>query len=133
VTQHTAVRTYIVGRRGDIPITNDTVSEQHARLESHEGRWRLVDLASKNGTWLVEGANYDRHQDGFVSLDQPIAFGAYRTTVRALLKEIGTLAAGRDGTSTGAHEGPLVRCLRCALPIPASSEVCPECKSPTHP
>lgn len=38
----------------EIVITDDSVSDRHARLEYDEGAWRLTDVGSTNGTW-VEG------------------------------------------------------------------------------
>jgi len=38
----------------EIPIADETVSTVHARVWRQEGRWRLEDLNSRNGTFLNE-------------------------------------------------------------------------------
>jgi pSer/pThr/pTyr-binding forkhead associated (FHA) protein len=45
---------YIIGRSADcdIVVFNETVSRRHAALRRDGDAWLLVDLGSKNGTWV---------------------------------------------------------------------------------
>jgi pSer/pThr/pTyr-binding forkhead associated (FHA) protein len=45
---------YIIGRGTDcdVVILNETVSRRHAAIRRHGDGWMLVDLGSKNGTWV---------------------------------------------------------------------------------
>jgi pSer/pThr/pTyr-binding forkhead associated (FHA) protein len=51
-----AKSTCLIGRSPttEIPIADETVSTVHARVWRKEGRWRLEDLNSRNGTFLNE-------------------------------------------------------------------------------
>lgn len=40
------------GPRNEVVLDDDTVSTAHARLEYDAGAWRLVDLGSRNGTFV---------------------------------------------------------------------------------
>jgi FHA domain len=44
----------LIGREQscDVPLEDLTVSGQHARLVYHHGQWWIVDLNSRNGTYL---------------------------------------------------------------------------------
>ena len=41
-----------IGRSGDIIISTGSVSRKHAVLEARDGNWKLIDLGSRNGTFL---------------------------------------------------------------------------------
>ena len=43
----------VIGRASacDLVLTHETVSRRHAELVREDGRWRLRDLSSTNGTW----------------------------------------------------------------------------------
>ena len=51
----------IIGRVSECAIRLDhaMVSRQHARLERRDGRWRIIDLQSHNGTRLNKNAARD--------------------------------------------------------------------------
>ncbi len=51
----------VVGRQGaDIGVEDPEVSRQHCALEQHGSGARLVDLGSRNGTF-VEGERVEKH------------------------------------------------------------------------
>ena len=66
----------IAGRSPDTSIFLDdiTVSRQHARLESENGAWTLVDLGSLNGTYV----NKDRVDKIALTSGDEIQIGKYR-------------------------------------------------------
>lgn len=54
-TQHAVLKPVVSLGRGaanDVVVEDDSVSTQHARLEYLEGGWRIIDLASTNGTYV---------------------------------------------------------------------------------
>lgn len=46
-------------RECQVRINDPAVSRRQARLETYDGRWRVVDLQSRNGTWL-DGRRVDQ-------------------------------------------------------------------------
>lgn len=80
-------------RRADIVVDHLTVSAVHARIHDEgAGSYRLEDLGSTNGTYQRIGDRWRAIQSVLVGLDDPIALGDLRTTVRGLLER-----AGRSG------------------------------------
>jgi two-component system, NtrC family, sensor kinase len=60
--------TAVLGRYSDeIPLNDQTISRQHARLQQTNGHWELTDLGSSNGTYLngtrVSGSVEVKHGD----------------------------------------------------------------------
>lgn len=45
---------FVIGRGGDLRLTDGRVSRRHARIVAHEGGYLLEDLKSSNGTYLNE-------------------------------------------------------------------------------
>ncbi|MGD0554972.1 MAG: FHA domain-containing protein [Streptosporangiaceae bacterium] len=43
---------FIAGRQGNLPITDEHASNQHALFQSAHNLWYVEDLGSTNGTWL---------------------------------------------------------------------------------
>jgi len=78
-------RTYIIGRRGDIRFANLSVSSRHAELVVLGRRMYLTDLDSTNGTYLVKGNQKVPFKEGYVSMEQKVAFGECATSIRKLL------------------------------------------------
>lgn len=68
-----------IGRHpvNDIELPSDSVSRYHARLELHEGRLRLVDLRSSNGTFV----NGKRVQMASLADNDALAFGSLDFTL----------------------------------------------------
>lgn len=65
------------GSRNEIVLEDDTVSTNHARLELVEGAWRLVDLDSRNGTY-VNGVRLAPGTPTTLEDGAAIGFGAVR-------------------------------------------------------
>jgi pSer/pThr/pTyr-binding forkhead associated (FHA) protein len=78
-------RKYIIGRKGQIQLHDKTTSAQHAELKTIDNRLYLTDLGSTNGTFLVEDGKRTRFTEGFVELDQTLAFGNQVCSVRELV------------------------------------------------
>ncbi len=70
------------GPQNDIIIDDDTVSTQHARLEYSDGGWRLIDLNSRNGTY-VDGVRITPEVATPLRESAAIAFGAVNLTFQA--------------------------------------------------
>ena len=43
---------FIAGRQGNLPVTDEHASNQHALFQSAHNLWYVEDLGSTNGTWL---------------------------------------------------------------------------------
>ena len=84
-----------IGRHpsNDLEIPFESVSRYHARLELIEGRPRLVDLRSSNGTFI----NGERVEQAPVSEGDGVAFGGFEFTVS--LQALDALG-GEEGEQT---------------------------------
>jgi uncharacterized membrane protein YhaH (DUF805 family) len=82
---------YLVGRSvatADIvtPAENPAVSRTHVRLTHVAGtRYRIDDLNSTGGTFVLQGVAWGRIVKAEVDIDDPIRLTDYETTVRRLL------------------------------------------------
>ena len=65
------------GAHNDIVLTDDTVSDSHAKIQKREGGWYLVDMGSSNGTYAggqrITG-------EALLNGQSSIRFGAIRAT-----------------------------------------------------
>lgn len=86
-------KTYIIGREGHIFVNDPSVSRQHAKIEIIDGKIRLYDLNSSNGTYLVKNNKRVRFQKGYVEPHQPILLGSRLYTVQSLLANVGVIVA----------------------------------------
>ena len=68
-------------------LSDATVSGRHAELDILNGRIYLRDLGSTNGTFLVHDGHFEAFFEGYVELDQEVAFGSYRTRIRELIEK----------------------------------------------
>jgi hypothetical protein len=89
-------KTYIVGREGHIYVRDSSVSRQHAEIKFIDGRIRLRDLDSTNGTYLVRDNRRVQVLEGYVKPHQPIAMGKWQCTVQSLLENVGIFATYSD-------------------------------------
>ena len=78
-------RAFIVGREALIYINDPSVSKQHAEIKIIDGRIRLRDLNSTNGTYLVKNKTLVRFQEGYVKPNQAIVIGSRQYTIQGLL------------------------------------------------
>ncbi len=78
-------RTYVIGRHGNIQLFDKTTSARHAELTVIDNQMYLTDLDSTNGTYLMEQGKRKRFKEGFINLDQTLAFGEQVCTVRELV------------------------------------------------
>ncbi|MFV8754886.1 FHA domain-containing protein [Nannocystaceae bacterium ST9] len=63
----------------DIVIRSSKASAEHAVLRWTKGGWRVVDLASSNGTW-VAGKKLAAGESSELELDSPVSFGSMAET-----------------------------------------------------
>ena len=78
-------RTYTVGRDGHIKIDDPSVSRGHAEIKFIDGKIRLRDLGSTNGTYLIVNQKPTSVSECFVTPDQRVVMGGKQYTVKALL------------------------------------------------
>lgn len=78
-------KTYIIGRKGNIHMPHRTTSAQHAQLTIKKDSLYLADLDSTNGTYIIENGQRQRFTEGYIKLDQLLAFGSNVCSVRELL------------------------------------------------
>ena len=78
-------RTYVIGRRGNIQLFDKTASAKHAELSVIDNQMYLTDLDSTNGTYLMDHGKRKRFKEGFINLEQTLAFGEHVCTVRELM------------------------------------------------
>lgn len=84
---------FTIGRKGKVCIPDQTVSKQHAEVWIKNGEIYLRDLNSTNGTFLVKNFRQVQFREGYVQLNQVLAFGRIRCSVQKLLE----LAGADDG------------------------------------
>ena len=78
-------RTYIIGRHGNIQMFDRTTSARHAELVVLNDDLYLTDLDSTNGTYIVENGQRKRFKEGYININQTIAFGNHVCSVRELV------------------------------------------------
>jgi hypothetical protein len=64
-------------KNNDLRLADPAVSRHHARIEGDESGWRVVDLDSRNGTW-VNGAAV---RQAAIEVGDELSFGGVRFTV----------------------------------------------------
>ena len=78
-------RTFIIGRLGHIRLHDKTTSSKHAELSVLNDTLYLTDLDSTNGTYLMDHGKRRRFTEGYVEMDQLLAFGEHICSVRELV------------------------------------------------
>lgn len=78
-------RTYVIGRKGHIPLNDKTASARHAELVVLDNTLYLTDLGSTNGTYLLKDGKRMPFREGYLDLDQTLAFGNQLCSVRELV------------------------------------------------
>ena len=93
---------YTIGRVGHIRIEDMALSRGHAELRMIDGKLRLRDLSSTNGTYLVSEKGSVSVTECFVEPDQRIIIGNGIYTVLELIE----MASDPDSEPKGdsAHE-----------------------------
>ena len=86
-----------IGRDGYILIDDPSISRGHAEIRFVDGKIRLRDLGSTNGTYLIIDNSLVEIRESFVAPDQQIVLGSRKYTVKALLASIGIYASYSDG------------------------------------
>ena len=89
---------FTIGREGHIYINDPSVSRQHAEIKFIDGRIRLRDLNSTNGTYLVRGNKPVYFQEGYVKPHHSIVLGRRLHSVNSLLAVLGIFAEYSDET-----------------------------------
>lgn len=70
----------------DVRLEDDTVSRQHARVSATgDGRLRIEDLASSNGTWRQEQGRWRAVHDESLAPDARVRFGEHEVVLAEAL------------------------------------------------
>jgi pSer/pThr/pTyr-binding forkhead associated (FHA) protein len=91
-------QTYIVGREGHIYIDGPAVSRQHLEIKFVDGRIRLRDLGSTNGTFVINGRKLVNFKEGYLHPQQPVVIGNREYTIKGLLAVLGIFTDYTDTT-----------------------------------
>lgn len=84
----------------DIVVDDQTVSRRHAELElCDDGGYRLIDLDSRNGTFILVGRRFVRATQAIVGADDKVKLSTVQSTVRDLL----ALADAKPGAPAGSR------------------------------
>jgi len=84
-------RNLTIGREAacDLQLEHDTVSRRHASLGlDGDGRYRLEDLGSSNGTWRRSDAGWERVGSASLDDNDVLRFGEVELTLGSLLRRI---------------------------------------------
>lgn len=87
---------FTIGRDGHIRINDPSLSRGHAELKFIDGKIRLRDLGSTNGTFLLNGNRTISVSESFVTPAQRIVIGSKQYTVKALLALAGIYVSYSD-------------------------------------
>jgi pSer/pThr/pTyr-binding forkhead associated (FHA) protein len=102
------------GPHNEIVLTDDSVSESHAKLQRRDDGWYVVDVGSTNGTYVAgQRIVAERRLDGAPD----VRFGGVKMIFRA-----------KDGA--GSHLGD-TRAIAVGRPLPAAAPSSPRAPGPT--
>lgn len=91
-------RTFIIGREGHIYINDKSVSRKHAEIKLIDGKIRMRDLDSANGTYVVKENRVVQFKEANVKPQHTIVLGKKACTVESLLAIIRIFATYSDET-----------------------------------
>ncbi len=89
-------RAFTIGRDGHIRIDDPSLSRGHAELKFMDGKIRLRDLGSTNGTYLLAEDKAISVDERYVTPDQRVVLGSKQYTVKALLALAGIYVSYSD-------------------------------------
>ena len=78
-----------IGREGQVRINDSSLSRGHVEIRLVEGRLRLRDLGSTNGTYLMQDSKLVRVSECHVVPSQRVVLGKTAFTVKTLLAMAG--------------------------------------------
>ncbi|MEW5913511.1 MAG: FHA domain-containing protein [Thermodesulfobacteriota bacterium] len=133
---------YTIGRSRQchLILSEPSVSAIHAKLSfTKDGRIRLTDLGSTNGTYRLDGGRFVGLTNSYVSPTDMVRFGAVEIQVKTMLEALHLLTPpGKSPAGAGQDQGPvrkivkgkkLVRC-QCGN-VKAPGRPCSVCGSVT--
>lgn len=85
-----------IGRDGRIRIDDPCLSRGHAEIRFVNGKLRLRDLGSTNGTFLVESNRLIAVEECYVGPNQKVVLGSQQYTIKALLALAGIYVSYLD-------------------------------------
>ncbi len=86
-----ADKIFVIGRKGNICIDDDSVSKRHAELQLRGHEIYMRDLDSTNGTFLIKNNRPIRFYEGYIQLNQTVVFGKKEYLISALLEKVNLL------------------------------------------
>lgn len=81
-------RVFVIGRRGDIRLDDESISKKHAEIQVRGNEIYLRDLGSTNGTYLVKNNRLIRFFEGYVQFGQQVVFGKKLYLISTLLEMV---------------------------------------------
>ena len=87
---------FTIGREGRIKIDDPSLNRGHAEIRVADGKLKLRDLESTNGTFLIIDEKPVRISESFVTPNQKIALGRRLYTVKSLLAMAGIYVAYKE-------------------------------------
>lgn len=78
-----------IGREGQVRIKDNSLSRGHVEIRFVDGRLRLRDLGSTNGTYLLDDNKLVRISETYVVPGQRVAMGKSVYTIKTLLAMAG--------------------------------------------
>lgn len=103
------MRVWLIGRDPSCELTVEdlSVSRRHAELRALEGgRFELSDLASTNGTFVLDGEDWRRVTTAEIRPDEPLRLGQLRTTAVELIAAADRTAGPPAENPTRMHRRP---------------------------
>ena len=102
------MQNYTIGRsqNADIvtPKTETSVSNIHAKLQVDTKQRYLLINESRNGLFFKKKSKWIKFEKGYVTLDTPLSFGRFQTTLRHLF-----ITSNNDNMSTPTQDSILYR------------------------
>ena len=98
------------GDHNDVVITEESVSDSHAKLQKREGRWFVSDVGSTNGTY-VAGRRLESEQELTAGAD--LRFGGVKVRFQPLADR------AEEGKGTRVIAGANLEAAKRAAPAPA--------------
>lgn len=85
-----------IGRQGHIRIDHPSLSRGHAEIRVADGKLKLRDLGSTNGTYLILDDKPVRISESYVGPNQKVVLGRRLYRVKSLLAKAGIYVAYKD-------------------------------------
>ncbi len=123
----------------DFVVESLSVSRKHAELIVADGKVRITDLNSNNGTYIIQNGEKTSVKNAFVELEDILWFGKsgpYKVkdiifACKHSTEIFDPSILRNDPSNSGSYKNRstqgLMRCKSCGSIIEIDSSICPEC------